>query len=240
MKTEHYSTVIIGAGSGGMTVAVGLSSLGHKVAMVEAQYVGGDCTNVGCVPSKTLIHLAKNFKPGDDPDQVLQEVTRKRDALRDLETEEVQEMENLTFIQGWAEFSGQKSLSVTRDEVITHQLTADQIVIATGARPRLLDIPGLSPERSPHQSQFIRSHPTSQTSSHRRCGCDRPGNGLRFPQTGRKSYNIGAGSPPLNDGHPRSIRVHSGRIRKARHRYFLRGCRPFIRRGHSYTQYPIQ
>jgi len=153
MKTEHYSTIIIGAGSGGMTVAVGLSSLGHKVAMIEAQHVGGDCTNVGCVPSKTLIHLAKNFKPGLNADEVLSEVTRKRDALRDLETEEVQHMDNLTFIEGWAEFNGPKShgpksLSVTRDEVITHQLTADHIVIATGARPRPLEIPGLPPERS--------------------------------------------------------------------------------------------
>ena len=107
MKTEHYSTIIIGAGSGGMTVAVGLSSLGHKVAMIEAQYVGGDCTNVGCVPSKTLIHLAKNFKPGMNADEILNEVTRKRDALRDLETEEVQHMDNLTFIEGLANSTGQ-------------------------------------------------------------------------------------------------------------------------------------
>jgi pyruvate/2-oxoglutarate dehydrogenase complex dihydrolipoamide dehydrogenase (E3) component len=83
-----------------------------------------------------------------DPDDILHEVTRKRDELRDLETKEVQEMENLTFIQGWAKFSAQKELSVTKDGVTTHQLTADHIVIATGARPRLLDIPGLPPERT--------------------------------------------------------------------------------------------
>lgn len=140
--TEHFSTIVIGAGSGGMTVAIGLANLGRKVALIESHYVGGDCTNVGCVPSKTLIHLAKNFRPGMNADDVLQAVIRKRDALRDKETEEVQHMANLTFIQGRAKFSGPKRLSVSLNGT-TRTLTADNIVIATGARPRLLDIPGL-------------------------------------------------------------------------------------------------
>jgi len=44
--TEHFHTVVIGAGSGGMTVAVGLANLGKWVALTEWNYVGGDCTNV--------------------------------------------------------------------------------------------------------------------------------------------------------------------------------------------------
>lgn len=143
--TEHFSTIIIGAGSGGMTVAIGLAGLGRKVALIEGNHVGGDCTNVGCVPSKTLIHLAKNFKPGMNPDDIVKEVTRKRDALRDKETEEVQHLNNLTFIQGMAKFTAPKTLSVTLDGV-SRELTADNIVIATGARPRMIDIPGLPPE----------------------------------------------------------------------------------------------
>jgi pyruvate/2-oxoglutarate dehydrogenase complex dihydrolipoamide dehydrogenase (E3) component len=145
MITEHFSTIVIGAGSGGMTVAIGLAGLGRKVALIEGNHVGGDCTNVGCVPSKTLIHLAKTFKPGMNPDEVLQEVIRKRDALRDKETEEVQHLENLTFIQGMASFTTPKSIAVTHAGA-TRELSADNIVIATGARPRLLDIPGLPAE----------------------------------------------------------------------------------------------
>jgi len=143
--TEHFSTIVIGAGSGGMTVAIGLAGLGRKVALIEGHHVGGDCTNVGCVPSKTLIHLAKNFKPGMNPDDIVKEVTRKRDALRDKETEVVQHMDNLTFIQGMAKFTAPKTLSVTHNGV-SRELTADNIVIATGARPRMIDIPGLPPE----------------------------------------------------------------------------------------------
>lgn len=143
--TEHFHTVVIGAGSGGMTVAVGMAGLGRKVALIEGHHVGGDCTNVGCVPSKTLIHLAKNFKPGMSADEVVREVTRKRDALRDKETEEVQHMKNLTFIQGMAKFTAPKTLSVTLNGT-SREITADNIVIATGARPRMIDIPGLPEE----------------------------------------------------------------------------------------------
>ncbi len=145
--TGHFSTIVIGAGSGGMTVAIGLANLGRKVALVEGNHVGGDCTNVGCVPSKTLIHLAKNFRPGMSADEVLQEVVCKRDALRDKETEEVEHLENLNFIRGMAKFTAPKKLSVTHAGIL-RELTADNIVIATGAHPRMLDIPGLPKERS--------------------------------------------------------------------------------------------
>jgi len=146
MTTEHYSTIVIGAGSGGMTVAIGLAGLGKQVALIEVSHVGGDCTNVGCVPSKTLIHLAKIFKPGANPDEVLQEVIRLRNALRDKETHEVQHIENLTFIQGLARFTAQKTIAVTHAGA-TRELTADNIVIATGARPRQIDISGLPAKR---------------------------------------------------------------------------------------------
>jgi dihydrolipoamide dehydrogenase len=146
--TNHFHTIVIGAGSGGMTVAVGLAGLGKQVAFIEGNHVGGDCTNVGCVPSKTLIHLAKNFKLGMNPDEALHEVTRKRDALREKETEEVKEMKNITFIEGWAKFTAPKEIEVTIKDGSTRKLTADNIVISTGARPRMIDIPGLPKERT--------------------------------------------------------------------------------------------
>lgn len=86
-SAEQYSTIVIGAGSGGMTVAIGLSGLVRKLALIEGNYVGGDCNNVGCVPSKTLIHLARNFEPGMNTNAVLEKVIRKRDALHEKETE---------------------------------------------------------------------------------------------------------------------------------------------------------
>ncbi len=148
MNPEHFHTIVIGAGSGGMTVAVGMANLGYPVALIEGAHVGGDCTNVGCVPSKTLIHLARQFRPGDDPDEVLRTVIRKRDALRDRETEEVRHMKNVTFIRGWAAFRDAHTLEVRLPDGGTRTLTGENVVIATGARPRPLEIPGLPPERA--------------------------------------------------------------------------------------------
>jgi dihydrolipoamide dehydrogenase len=147
MSIEHYSNIVIGAGSGGLTVAIGLSSLGKRVALVESNHVGGDCTNVGCVPSKTLIHLAANYQSGDDVNAILAEVTRKRDNLRDEETEEVRHTKNLDLIHGKATFSGPKRLIVSNNSGSACEISADNIIIATGARPRLLDIPGLPAKR---------------------------------------------------------------------------------------------
>lgn len=146
--TNHFHTIVIGAGSGGMTAAVGLAGLGKQVAFIEGNHVGGDCTNVGCVPSKTLIHLAKHFKPGMNPDEALREVTRKRDALRDKETEEVRHLKNVTFIEGMAKFTAPKEIEVALKAGGTQKVTADNIVIATGARPRMIEIPGLPKERT--------------------------------------------------------------------------------------------
>jgi len=145
--TNHFHTIVIGAGSGGMTVAVGLAGLGKQVAFIEGKHVGGDCTNVGCVPSKTLIHLAKNFKPGMNADEAVREVTRKRDALREKETEEVKHLKNVTFIEGWAKFIAPREIEVSLADGSTRKLTADHVVISTGARPRELEISGLPKER---------------------------------------------------------------------------------------------
>jgi pyruvate/2-oxoglutarate dehydrogenase complex dihydrolipoamide dehydrogenase (E3) component len=56
---EMYNLVVIGAGPGGLVAAAGAAGLGAKVALVERHLMGGDCTNVGCVPSKCLIRAAR-------------------------------------------------------------------------------------------------------------------------------------------------------------------------------------
>jgi len=148
METAHFSTIVIGAGSAGLTVAFGLSQLGKHVALIESDAVGGDCTNVGCVPSKTLIHEASK-RNGHDPDAVavLAVVRRKRDDLRDEETHQVAHTEHLTFIHGKARFVGPKQVQVTGDDGTTRHLTGDTMVIATGSRPALLSIDGLPTHR---------------------------------------------------------------------------------------------
>jgi pyruvate/2-oxoglutarate dehydrogenase complex dihydrolipoamide dehydrogenase (E3) component len=146
MQTS-FETIVIGAGSGGLTVAIGLAGLGRKVALIEAKHIGGDCTNVGCIPSKTLIHLAEHFHAADTA-PVLAEVQHKRDHLREEETETVANMANLTLIHGWARFVAPKKLEVSAADGSKQVVSAEKIVIAAGSRPRHLAINGLPAERN--------------------------------------------------------------------------------------------
>jgi cation diffusion facilitator CzcD-associated flavoprotein CzcO len=54
-----YNMVVIGAGTSGLVTAAGTAGLGGKTALIERRLMGGDCLNVGCVPSKALIRAAK-------------------------------------------------------------------------------------------------------------------------------------------------------------------------------------
>src|SRR5438067_6576744 len=55
----RYNLVVIGAGTAGLVTAAGAAGLGAKVALIERHLMGGDCLNVGCVPSKALLRAAK-------------------------------------------------------------------------------------------------------------------------------------------------------------------------------------
>jgi len=57
--TERYNLVVIGAGTAGLVAAAGAAGLGARVALIEKNLMGGDCLNVGCVPSKALIRAAR-------------------------------------------------------------------------------------------------------------------------------------------------------------------------------------
>src|SRR5947208_14961255 len=56
---DRYDLVVIGAGTAGLVMAAGAAGLGAKVALIERHLMGGDCLNVGCVPSKALIRAAR-------------------------------------------------------------------------------------------------------------------------------------------------------------------------------------
>src|SRR5512146_655777 len=55
----RYNLVVIGAGTAGLVTAIGAAGLGARVALVERELMGGDCLNVGCVPSKALLGSAR-------------------------------------------------------------------------------------------------------------------------------------------------------------------------------------
>src|SRR6184192_433677 len=59
MASTNYDVAIIGSGPGGYVAAIRAAQLGAKTAIVEKQYLGGTCLNVGCIPSKAMLHIAE-------------------------------------------------------------------------------------------------------------------------------------------------------------------------------------
>src|SRR6056297_2510094 len=139
-----YRAAVIGAGSGGLTLAIGLAGFGHDVVLIEGGRVGGDCTNVGCIPSKALLHAARSGI--DDP---LARTRAKRDDLAYREDMEMAEHERVHLVRGWA------SLTAWRDPYVvsvdgggsTGVVRAEHVVFAGGSRPVVIDIDGLDDDR---------------------------------------------------------------------------------------------
>lgn len=137
--------IVIGSGSGGLTVAVGLGRLGRTAVMIEAGDVGGDCTNVGCIPSKSLLHHSRSRELS--PAETLSKVRERRDYLRDHETEEFGNAPGVDLRRGRARIVGMGVVEISKPDGTKELVEAENIVVATGSRPRSLDIDGLPADR---------------------------------------------------------------------------------------------
>ncbi|NQY58316.1 MAG: NAD(P)/FAD-dependent oxidoreductase [Ilumatobacteraceae bacterium] len=136
-----YRAAVIGAGSGGLTVAIGLATMGHHVALIEGGQIGGDCTNVGCIPSKALLHAAAR---GDD--NPLQWARSRRDHLAAEEDELIEQHPSIHLVRGWAQLTSRRDprvVSVSTADGVKTVVRAAHVVIAGGSRPATIDVPGL-------------------------------------------------------------------------------------------------
>lgn len=150
---NRYNLVIAGAGPAGLVAAHAAAGLGAKVALVERELLGGDCLNIGCVPSKTIIRTAHLYAemrnaerygaqiPTDirvDFPAVMQRMRAVRARIsRDDSVRRLRDAGVDVFF-GEARFTGADTLAV--DGV---KLRFTKAVIATGARPDTPEIPGL-------------------------------------------------------------------------------------------------
>ncbi|MEM8618314.1 MAG: NAD(P)/FAD-dependent oxidoreductase [Actinomycetota bacterium] len=136
-----YRAAVIGAGSGGLTVAIGLATMGHHVALIEGGQIGGDCTNVGCIPSKALLHAAAR---GDD--NPLTWTRSRRDHLAAEEDELIEHHPTIHLVRGWARLTSRRAphvVAVATPDGVSSVVRAEHVVIAGGSQPATLDIPGL-------------------------------------------------------------------------------------------------
>lgn len=186
---------VIGAGSGGLSVAAGAVQMGARVVLIEGAEMGGDCLNHGCVPSKALLAAARAAHamtagaalgiapavPQVDFGAVKDHVARTIAAIAPLDSQERFEGLGVTVIRDWARF-----LSPTEVQAGAARITARRFVIATGSRPVVPPVPGLSdlPYLTNETIFALREKPShllilgggpiglEMAQAHRRLGCE--------------------------------------------------------------------
>ena len=157
MAESNFDILIIGAGPGGYVAAIRAAQLGFKTAVVEEKYLGGICLNWGCIPTKALLRSAEIYhymqhakayglSAGQIGFDAAAVVKRSRDVSKRLNTGVgfLLKKNKVTVIDGRARLSGPGRVNVTKDGKAVGDFTAKHVLIATGARPRVL--PGLEPD----------------------------------------------------------------------------------------------
>ena len=153
MADKSFDLIVIGAGPGGYVAAIRGAQLGLSVAIIEREHLGGICLNWGCIPTKALLRSAEVFhlmhrasefglsadKIGFDLEAV---VKRSRKVAGQLTSGigHLMKKNKVTVVMGTARLTGKGKVSVKTDKG-TEDLSAKNIVLATGARAR--NLPGL-------------------------------------------------------------------------------------------------
>ncbi|WP_431796452.1 dihydrolipoyl dehydrogenase [Microbacterium enclense] len=164
----HYDLVILGAGPGGYVAAVRGAQLGLSVAVIEEKYWGGVCLNVGCIPSKALLRnadLAHTFHAKADLFGISGDVHfdfgKAFDRSRSVAAGHVKGIHYLmkknkvTEYEGRGHFTDDHSLTVTKADGSTEQVTFDNVIIATGSTVRLLPGVELSENVVTYEEQIL-------------------------------------------------------------------------------------
>ena len=149
--SSHFDVVVLGAGPGGYVAAIRAAQLGKKVAIIEKEYWGGVCLNVGCIPTKSLLrnaelaHIvtkeAKAFGiSGDISVDYGVAFTRSRKVSERMigGIHYLMKKNKIQEIHGWGTFKDAKTIEVATNDGATETVTFDDCIIAAGATTKLL------------------------------------------------------------------------------------------------------
>jgi pyruvate/2-oxoglutarate dehydrogenase complex dihydrolipoamide dehydrogenase (E3) component len=155
--TSTYDAIVIGSGQGGGPLSSALARSGRRTALVEREHVGGTCINEGCTPTKTMVasarvaYLARRGADyGVHTGPITVDLARVRQRKRDIvasfrsgSERRIEQTNGLDLLRAAARFTGPKTLELRPPGGQTRQLSADLIVINTGARPSGARVPGI-------------------------------------------------------------------------------------------------
>ncbi|WP_431270543.1 dihydrolipoyl dehydrogenase [Dankookia sp. P2] len=157
MAEQTFDLIVLGGGPGGYVAAIRAAQLGMKTAVVEREHLGGICLNWGCIPTKALLrsseinHLlhtldAYGFSADNIRFDIGKIVKRSRAVANQLSggVKHLLRKNKVTVFDGQGKLAGKGKLSVTKDGKPVADLAAKHIILATGARARVL--PGIEPD----------------------------------------------------------------------------------------------
>lgn len=147
---KHYDIAIIGAGPGGYVAGIRSAQYGKKVVVIEKEYVGGVCLNVGCIPSKAMIHASETFRRLREAGEMgfsFKETTFSAKKLQSWKEGIVKKLtggigqllkaNKIDVIKGEAEFVSSRELSVKNGSA-SENISFENAIVATGSSPALL------------------------------------------------------------------------------------------------------
>ncbi|GHO66134.1 dihydrolipoyl dehydrogenase [Ktedonobacter sp. SOSP1-52] len=157
MSDKHYDVAVIGAGPGGYVAAIRASQLGAKVAIVEKQYMGGTCLNVGCIPSKAMLHVAEvlhsmesvsdlGIELGQAPTFHMPKAVAFKDKVVKRMTSGVGSLmkaNNIDVYDGLGVVDASRRVSVQKGDGSHEEFQAEKIILATGSVPLMPPMPGI-------------------------------------------------------------------------------------------------
>ena len=159
-QPEEYDAVVLGSGEAGKYIAWHLASKGGRVAVIERRYVGGSCPNIACLPSKNIIHSAKvasYFRRSEEfgittegwKIDMAGVRARKRKMVDGLVQMHLGKYKasGAELIMGQGTFVSPKTLEVKLDGGGVRTLRGQRVIISTGTRATIEDVPGLRESR---------------------------------------------------------------------------------------------
>ena len=150
--------IVIGGGPGGYVAAIRAAQLGAEVTVIEREHLGGTCLNVGCIPTKCLLHSAELVEDIKNQGKEIgvevegvkvnfpQVIKHKNDISAKLTggVAGLLKMNKVNKIDGEASFVAPGKLSVKKADGTTEEMTADAIIVATGSVNSVPPIPGIN------------------------------------------------------------------------------------------------
>ncbi|QCV88826.1 dihydrolipoyl dehydrogenase [Acidipropionibacterium jensenii] len=167
--TSHFDVVVLGAGPGGYVAAIRAAQLGKKTAIIEKEYWGGVCLNVGCIPTKSLLRnaeLANIVTREADTFGISGEVSvdykkafsRSRAVSKRMVNgiHFLMKKNKITEFNGWGEFTGPRTVVVKDDGgAVSEEITFDNCIIAAGSVVKTLRGTELSERVVTYKEQIL-------------------------------------------------------------------------------------